>query len=615
MSILTLIFIGVGLFVFIQYPELISIDWTEREAQGNFPASSESDQLSASTESKSIPSDSEVQDERLSNDVTTTESCIGENTDTQREDSLRRQKNPFDGLLDIAKRGINASSKSTGTPEKRLELWYTGIFGEKPNNPIRSLNDVDVTLLEMMTAKRSWGIGGLIAENESISDWLSWYENIEEHNGLSGITAINLLGGILLHKASYGDGLAESDAKRVLAILGSFVTAWQGHTISVAAQYSLANSLRTICPVAGGLEFIRRWIIEKPFGDESLEKELVITLHYWPITESGAIAVEALGLARAGAIKGVTDSWLAAKRGYSGCVWTAEEVKNLLALPLGQAVKEATKMTGILYAELFAGDDLLAPQILEIGQALLARRDSVGASSYGFIFIRRDNIALSDSLWTEWFNSSDEYKIKAACTATNLGMGDVCRTDNVLDRMYELAVNIESSKGIRSAAAWPLSVLDSSGRALDLLESWLSEGESQLDILIAIGRIVVRAPEAEVVALLKNAIDEGASTPSQRHYPLFLLATVAPEVALEYCNKDLPFTSKYEPLSILLAAATAQAQLTTANDNSDERVEAIYKRLSLPEPDWIRSIRLGLDFVKGHTSEQRVASYPASRPK
>ena len=497
-----------------------------------------------------------------------------------------------------------------------LQRWYTQLFTQKPVNPVSSLKDIDCSRLEKITSSDGMDIGIIIGKLEPISDWLSWFENTEEYDGPAGMVAISILSGILMEKCIFsGEGLFESESKRVLAILDSFVTAWQDNTISVNAQCSLSNSLQSISPVAGGLEFIRKWTVENPFGDEALESNLVETLHYWPIEKSGAIAVEALKLARAGALKGATDNWLAAKRGYSGCIWTAEEVKKLLALPLGQAVKEATKMTGILYAELFAGDDLLAAQALEIGNALMARRDSIGASSYGFIFIRRDNIALSDSLWTEWFNSSDEYKIKAACTATNVGMGAVCRTDNVLDRMYSLAVDTSNSEGIRSAAAWPLSILDGSARALDLLESWLSEGESQSACLIAIGRIVVRAPEAKVVALLKRAIDEDSNSPAQRHYPLFLLATVAPDIALEYCNKDLPFTSKYEPLSILLSAATAQTQLTTADDNSDPRVDAIYKQLAMSEPDWIRAIRLNLDLVKGHTSEQRAASYPASRPK
>ncbi|MCF6228930.1 MAG: hypothetical protein L3J82_09800, partial [Planctomycetes bacterium] len=499
----------------------------------------------------------------------------------------------------------------------RLREWYTELFKQKPDNPINSLKDVDGSTLGKITSSNGRKIGILIGELEPVSDWLSWFENIDEYNGSVGTVAISLLEGIMLERCKFsrGHGLSQTESKRVLAVLDSFLAAWRGHAVSVGARCSLTNSLQAMCPVPGGLELIRYWTVTNPLGNETSESELIETLQYWPIKQSGYIAVEALALARAGAIKGVTDSWLAAKREYSDCKWTADEVKKLLALPLGQAVKETSGVSGILYAQLFAGDDLLADQVLEIGNALLARRDSAGASAYGFIFIRRDNIALSDSLWTEWFNSSDEYKIKAACTAANLGMGAVCRTDTVLDRMYNLAVNIENSGGIRSAAAWPLSILDKSGRALDLLEVWLNEGETRSAILIAIGRIVVRATEAEVIILLKRAIDEDSNTPAQRHYPLFLLATVAPEEALTYCENDLPFVSKFERLSLLLCAATAQAQLTTRDDNSDERVEEIYGQLSLPEPDWIRAIRLNLDYVKGHKAEQRVAGYPASRPK
>ncbi|MBZ0137172.1 MAG: hypothetical protein K8I27_12460 [Planctomycetes bacterium] len=474
-------------------------------------------------------------------------------------------------------------------------------FGDVPTNPVAALARLDDSQLANLLRGDADTLGRYIGAKFSAEEWMLWFEEAGMSGGLRG-----QVGAIVLHKAvdAQAGGVRDraEHAQRVLALIDSQLEAWQGQPVNHAAKYALMKSFHEVCPVTGGRELIVRWTVDTPHGDEVIETMLAEALMFWRIADSLDTALKVLDTRRAGAIKGIIRAWSGIKIRTDRVAWRETEVRSLLALPISEAVRETEYPSAMTAASVWAASDLLSEFLEQIAQALMARRDSATCSAYGFEFLSIEDKQAAEAAWTDWFYSSDTYKTTAACwAATRAGMKEIAGTTRALDRMKSLALIDTNPISLRRAAAYALSWLDKTDRALAVLEAWLKHSAIDGELLEALGRIVLRSPKAQIEAVLAEMISDPTRIPADRHYPLFLLAIVESTKALDICEQH---PSLLDADSVLLAAATAEAVLP----ETSTRAAALRSRISQPEPQWMSEIRLRLA-GPDKRAEHRVVSY------
>lgn len=494
-----------------------------------------------------------------------------------------------------------ASQKQWGLDggyERLLERLYGG-FEE---NPIAGLSELSDDALEALLRGEADKLGDFMAANVPLHEWVGWFEGSGFSHGLDGQVRARILRRTTEYHAEYlrSDPAASN---RILVCIESHLAAWQGKAVAHTARFSLAKALHDICPVADGMELIRRWTIVTPHGDETVETLLVEALQFWPLSDALPLVRDALATGRAGAIKGIVRAVIIPN---DRAAWKSRELPEVLAEPLAQSLKTTVHPSALLLALVGARQiDWLGPRVGSIADALLARTDSAPCSSFGFSYLARHDSARAGAVWEEWLFSGNPFRVEASCwAACNSGVERPSSASRALDRMLSIALDDASSGSLRAAAATALS-LRGKDRAVVVLERWLTDPNLDGRRLIALGRIVLRCEDASL-PILETAIDNDIFATGQRHYPLFLLSARKPLRALEICEQDL-----HRPLrrlnseSILLAAATAEGVWPS---KAAERAAVLRARISEAEAEWMREIRLRLD-APDPRPEQRVVGF------
>ncbi|MEE9312352.1 MAG: hypothetical protein V3V10_08070, partial [Planctomycetota bacterium] len=398
---------------------------------------------------------------------------------------------------------------------------------------------------------------------------------------------------------------------RALAIIDSYLALSQGKPVSAATLTAIWLALGKICPSNNALSLIRRWTVVNPHGHEIMDTMLVELLEYWPLSEAGPLVLEVLETHSAGAIKGVVTAWSATKNKWLRVKWTESEAKQLLEVPLAEAIMKTDSSAAVFYARNFASEDLLKPQALRISKALLGRTDSAYVSSQGFGFLSIvDPAAAAEAKWLEWFESDDDYKILAACTSA-VSFPNVSAKPDALDRLFALATNPEHIGEIEAVAGQALVQLDAdNSRSMDILEYWLDQPNLEDAALHAAARIALWAPFKLVKPVLLNAINDPAASAQSRRAPMLLLAITSPGAALSFCE-DKKTSSWFTDETMLLVAAAAEAMNPSSYWLNAKNLR---KKIFTPEPQWMKNIRFQLE-AQTKTMEEVIVSYASSRPK
>jgi hypothetical protein len=488
-------------------------------------------------------------------------------------------------------------------------LQRPSYYGASSDNPFPRLDELDEDgLLDLLRLEKderfseATKVGFAIGEEQNPDDWITWFEDAGPSAGVRGQVTVTILS-----SAAFRTRLRkrhELDAGRLLALIDGYLKAWQGEPISTSARNLLTSMLERLAPAVGGPELIRKWLVETPHGDEIIEMGLYGALAHWPFSEVGTTAREALLTLRPGPIKGAIQSWRAIKRGRSQLLWTESDVKSLLPT-LVESVKTTTHPQAILLAVALGGEELLKGYNIEIGWALLERTDSRACASMGFLFFAVEDPSLARSVWRDWFYSNDEYKVAVACTAAPEMRGEVIG-EAERQRMQNLALDGTKGADLRASAAYALPKVETGFvRSRVVMQRWVVEPELEAIRLIALGRMATHGTPEVVEETLTSIISDTARTPDERHRALFLLAVRAPLTALAYCEEHAQSSPQlFRDDSVLLAAATVEAM----RPETYQRTAAVRSELAIPEPQWIREIRLRLSAANERT-EQRVVSY------
>jgi hypothetical protein len=527
---------------------------------------------------------------------------------------------PFQSLRDYVQRQIDRYPEDRAEFEnsqaeqlQRLHELLQEHLGYVPENLIGALNDLDDDVLRalLQVGQDADSLG-----HPAVSDlgnalgrlhpdtWLSWFERANVEGEFQTMVSIRLLRRAV---AMSGSDLRKyrGGSLRVLEILDQQLRAWQDQPVNLRARSDAQSTFQDICPLDGGLEFIRRWTVESPFGDEVIEMQLCEALNRWPIEDARHLAIEILATRRAGAIKGIVRCWMDANRSRPSGVWTRPEIESELAGLLAAAVAETGSSSAILYACVFAADDLLADRLGDIAAALLARRDNRYCTSLAFSLLSKSDRAYAHSVWRAWFYSADPYRISAACIAAYHG-GDEARTPAAMDRMYNLAMNDTEPAVVRGSAALALAQVERQPvRAPAIMQAWMADPSVAAQVLVSLGRLTLTYSASYTEALIMSVLNDPEATPQTRHYPLFLLATVSPMRALELCEQAAREPGVFLDESLLLSTATVEAMLP---DTTHQRTSLVRRALTQSEPQWVREIRLRLSGPEQRT-EHRVVSY------
>ncbi|MCF6227440.1 MAG: hypothetical protein L3J82_02090 [Planctomycetes bacterium] len=524
---------------------------------------------------------------------------------------------------------INFDEESDASKAERaeeLKELLLSLFGHIPDNPIAALSELDEErLAAMLQTERQTSptdykfsealtLGSLLGRSHDADNLLGWFEKVGVKNGLEGEVLTEVFNWMVFQKTTsmYAKGeLRKSPklAQRILALIEKYLKNTKEDSASTGSSGSIWFSLDKLCPIDGGLDLIRRWTVEAPHGDEATETSLVEMLKHWPIQEAKPLIIETLETNRAGAIKGIVSAWSSTKRGFTA--WTVEEAKLVLEAPLSEAVKATKKSTGVLYAAIFAAEDLLKPRALEIADALLARRDNAYVSSLGFSFLKVHKPGEASATWTAWLESNSEYKVLAACMSAG-NFREVSSKPNSTNKLFELASKSHNKSDLQGAAGTALCQVDSDySRTLDILHLWLNAPQMSDPTLVSAGRMVLWGPRDEVETFLLDEISDPHKQPEDRYYAMFLLAVLDPNAALDICE-DKDYAGKLTDLTKLLVAAVY------GMGGNWQRAKALRESCTEPEPDWIKRIRLRQSAEKSHglkeRAEERVASYARSRP-
>ncbi|MBZ0136727.1 MAG: hypothetical protein K8I27_10175 [Planctomycetes bacterium] len=497
----------------------------------------------------------------------------------------------------------------------RLNELLEASFGEVPSNPVRAIGELsEETRLGLLREQATdvfpaaEEIGMRVGEAHSSEEWLSWFEDAGPRSGRAGPADAAVFFWAVNKQAR---ALKRDDAlaRRVLAVIDSYLAELRGKAISLDALGYIWSAFGEMCPVRGGIELIRRWIVETPHGHEEVETRLASCLERWPLQEVTPLIIEILNTRRGGGIKGIVSAWSDTKRPRSNSAWVKLEAEQVLEAPLADAVSSTDSSAAILYARIFAGEDLLLPGAQDIAAALLTRRDSAYCSSQAFAFLSGVDPYAAATTWTEWFNSDDSFKVTAACMAAP-SIPAAAQNVGSMERMFELANQPDQPAELRGAAALALSQFDSSAnRSVQVLSAWLQQSEFERPMLIAAGRMVHGKWRKEIAALLKQEADAVDRQPVERRTPMFLLATVEPRTALEMCEQSGQ-PARFDSYTILLVAATAEA---LEGDDIWQRAARVRAKCLEPEPEWMREIRQRLS-GPNERAEQRVVGYARSRP-
>lgn len=480
---------------------------------------------------------------------------------------------------------------------------------ELARNPFPALDELDdAALLQMLrkdnatfteAAVRGQEIGKDIAPNE----WMTWFEEAGPYGGLRGQVTMAMLNSVVIRATMNPRKSQSLDCVRILSLLDGYLRAWQDEPVDTSAVNQLTGTLQRLAPVSGGLELIRRWLVETPHGNEIVEKGLYATLVYWPFNDAAPLAREALLTLRGGAIKGAIECWGQAKRRTLNPAWTEDDVRSLLPT-LVDCVKRTPSAAAILLSSALAGKDLFLDYCIEIGAALLERTDSRACAAMGFHFYSHVDLSLACATWRDWFNSHDEHQVAVACIAAP-HLRDHVITDTERDRIMALAMDENREAGARASAAEALCQVEKGFiRSRQVVLSWVVRPSLAEPMLRALGRMVAMGTKAVVEATLQEVIDDVSKTPPERHYTLFLLATRNPEAALAICEQQATATPRlFETVTLLLAAATVEAMLP---DQTYKRTAAVRAAIGEPEPKWITELRLRRDNT---SPEGRVVTY------
>ncbi|MCF6228926.1 MAG: hypothetical protein L3J82_09775, partial [Planctomycetes bacterium] len=475
---------------------------------------------------------------------------------------------------------------------KRLNELLASVFGHIPENPITELGKLSEEELASMTRSsrrtldQAADIGYRLGEVYEPDNLLRLFEEAETVLGIRGDVTANMFSRALSENEKK---FRESDHlnRRALAIVESYLQASKGEPVSIDFTGSVRVALEKLSPSAGALELIRRWTVETPHGSEVVETGLVEMLKLWPASEVTPVLLEILSTHRAGAVKGVVRIWLASGRKFKDDKWTQDDVRQILAEPLVEAIKKTKSSAAVFYARIFTGKDLLKHRAAEIAEALLARRDSVGISSVGLEFLACHDQATGNQRWREWFNSDDQYKVLTACVCHPQFM-EVAIEPVVSKRMLDLATNPDYSARINGNAAQAVLHIDGNfSRCASILSTWF-DGPRMPELLSSAGRLVVWGrPKSEVHSLLLDTINDPHRAAEDRYYPMLLLATHDPSKALSICE-DKNFAGKLTEETILLVAAAAEGMKQSLYW---QRGKKLRESIVTPEPVWMKNIR------------------------
>lgn len=489
-------------------------------------------------------------------------------------------------------------------PASRDELDRERIPATDPLPRLDRLSDAELTAMLRVEDGANFSqaalIGQVIGEKVPAGEWIAWFENAGPSAGLRGEVAVAVMRWAFFR----GEPARQaSAASRMLALIDGYLGAWKDQPVNTSAFTQLTTMLQRLAPVAGGLELIRRWLVETPHGNEIVEKGLYAALVYWPFREAGAVAREALLTFSAGPINGAVECWGQVKRRTMNPAWSEEDMLSLLPT-LVDCIKRTPSPAALLLASALAGRDLLLDHCLEIGWALLARTDSRVCSAMGFHFFTHVDLSLACSTWRDWFHSRDENQIAVACIAAP-HLRDHVIGETERDRILALAMDEARSPATRASAAEALCQVEVGFvRSRDVLKSWVVRPELDDTMLQALGRMAAMGTKAVVEATLQEVINDASRTPKERHYALFLLATRNPMHALDICERQIAAASRsFDPESLLLAAATVEAMLP---DQTYKRTAAVRAAIPEPVPQWITELRLRRGTKR---AEHKIVSY------
>ncbi len=501
--------------------------------------------------------------------------------------------------------------------EKReeLERLLKSIFGHIPENPISEFSKLDEYEVAGFSSEYGWDqmydLGIHLGELYSTDQILNWFEDSDE---ISGIRAeiVTYVFQWAVEKKSEKIRASGHLSRRVLSQIEAFLSSSKSHDVSGYTDCHIGSALENICPVQGGLELIRRWVVEKPHGGEIIELSLCEALAKWPLPEATPLVLEVLQTNRVGPIKGIVSLWHSLVWRFESSfeykeAWGFEEAKSVLEIPLTEAIKKTKSASALLEASMRATKILLKPRLLEIADALMARRDSSYVAAQGFDFLELHDEEWANSRWVEWFNSEDQFKKLVACKAA-AGLSAVSKKEPILNQMQSMAINQDNKTSLQSAAARALCQLDSNyDRSIAVLINWLNRDSVSRSIYRTAGLIVIWGPKKDVMATLLSEINNLNKRAEERHKAMFLLATLDPDKAITICEDRKEHPNRLTELTILLVAATAQLM-----DRSRffSRGAALREGCSTPEPDWVKRIRQDLD-SKEPTIEERIAGSAA----
>ncbi|MEE9312547.1 MAG: hypothetical protein V3V10_09075 [Planctomycetota bacterium] len=535
--------------------------------------------------------------------------------DTDDEDPITDEEQKLFDSLDIAD-GFQTNFRKYTMAENKEELrkLLLSMFGQIPDNPIAELSKFDDDAIRAMMLDENSDdlefedittLGLLLPQVYELDQILGWFEGFERKLGIEGEATAEMLRWIV--EDDYVEEKLQKDPalrRRTVAVLDSYFAASRGKAVSYIFLARIRNTLKLLCPSPEALELIRRWIVEKPHGHESLETSIVEYLGLWPLSEVGTVVLEVLGTGGAGAVKGIIHAWRKSGRDDSFS-WSKEEATQFLEQPLTQTVMETKSVAAIYMAANFAVDGLLSPQASQIADSLFSRVDTQPyVADMGFTFLKHVDQQAASVKWQEWFYSDDNNKVEAACYVA-LEFSGTAKKAEVLDRLFEFASAKAEPSSFEAAAAKALFELeDGVTRSYAILEGWLELPKLSRSALISASRMLIRGPEETAKALLIKVIDDPNRSPEQRYTAMFLLGCMSYSTAISICE-DPQYAGKFTDLTVLVVAALAEMM---GNHSYLERGRKLRQGISTPEPEWIRIIRLDLATPKSGP-EQSVAGW------
>ena len=495
--------------------------------------------------------------------------------------------------------------------KEELRKLLIALFGHVPDNPIAEFGKFSDSELRVIRNDTNYAtdIGYLLPEVYEVDQLMDWFDAADLKPGIEGKITAHMLFWILDNRDSQEQlRLKPESSRRALAVIDRYFTISQGKAVSYFFLAKLRRSLKLLCPSDGALELIRRWIVEKPHGHETLETSIVKFLNLWPLSKVTSVILEILETRSAGAIKGIIWAW----RDNVGMstLWPDAKTKQFLEQPLAQAVMETESAAAIYLASRFAlshsrsPDGLLGHRAREIAEALLAKHKTPVLADEGFIFLQHVDPQAAKLRWKEWLYSTDSNKVRAACYVAP----DFCKKfdrQEIIDRLAQIAEASEDASIEQTAATLALFTIEKGvGHSYPILARWLNQPQLEHSALLVASRMLHRGPEDQAKQLLMDVIDDPNLPAKNRYYAMFLLCTLEPDTALEICE-DQNYAGKLTDLTVLLVSVTAELFTRTRNWKRCQKLRA---SITTPEPEWMKVIRLDLE-VPEENAEQDVAGW------